>query len=80
MVVIIQLNITILTCFTKRGWTGINVDLDESSINDFNKLRPKDCNVKALISDKIKQKTVFVYHNRSAINTVSKELVKTRKK
>jgi len=63
----------------KRGWTGINVDLDESSINDFNKLRPKDCNVKALISDKIKQKTVFVYHNRSAINTVSKELVKTRK-
>ena len=63
----------------KRGWTGINVDLDSSSINDFNKLRPKDCNVKALISDKIKQKTVFVYHNRSAINTVSKELVKTRK-
>ena len=25
----------------KRGWTGINVDLDASSINDFNKTSTK---------------------------------------
>ncbi len=63
----------------KRGWRGINVDLDERSINDFNKIRPEDCNIKALISDKVQLKNVFIYHSRSAINTVSEGLVNSRK-
>ena len=34
----------------KRGWNGINVDLDQSSIDEFNKLRKDDYNLVALVS------------------------------
>jgi len=34
----------------KRGWSGINIDLDKKSINEFNKLRPKDYNIQAVVS------------------------------
>ena len=29
----------------KRGWNGINIDLDKLSIKEFNKFRKKDYNV-----------------------------------
>ena len=35
----------------KRGWKGINIDLDQKSIDEFNKFRPKDHNIKSLISN-----------------------------
>ena len=63
----------------KRGWNGINIDLDAKSIYEFNKLRPKDYNIKAVISDDERLKEIFYYHDRSAINTLSKELVNSRK-
>ena len=64
----------------KRGWSGINVDLDAKSIQEFNKLRINDTNIQALISDKVELKNIYFYHERSAINTVSKELANYRKK
>ena len=64
----------------KRGWSGINVDLDTKSIQEFNKLRINDTNIQALISDKVELKNIYFYHERSAINTVSKELANYRKK
>jgi hypothetical protein len=64
----------------KRGWNGINVDLDKKSIQEFNKLRRNDTNIQALISDKAELKNIYFYHERSAINTISKELANYRKK
>ena len=64
----------------KRGWRGINVDLDQKSISEFNLLRSKDHNLKVLISDEENiEKEIFFYHDRSAINTVSKSLITHRK-
>ena len=34
----------------KRGWKGINIDLDDKSIDQFKKLRNKDTNIKTLVT------------------------------
>ena len=56
----------------KRGWTGINIDLDFNSIDLFNFFRKKDYNVNVAISDKNEDVDLYFFHNRSAINTLSK--------
>ena len=56
----------------KRGWTGINIDLDFNSIDMFNFFRKKDLNIVAAVSDKIENKDLYFFHNRSAVNTLSK--------
>ena len=64
----------------KRGWRGINIDLDKESIDEFNKIRDKDYNVQSLISTNIgEEKEIYYYHSRSAINTLSRELLEQRK-
>ena len=64
----------------KRGWRGINIDLDKESIDEFNKIRDKDYNVQSLISSNIgEEKEIYYYHSRSAINTLSRELLEHRK-
>tara|TARA_B100000674_G_scaffold310028_1_gene257563 strand:+ start:244 stop:957 length:714 start_codon:yes stop_codon:yes gene_type:complete len=63
----------------KRGWRGLNIDLDQTSIDEFNKIRNLDFNVKALVSNKSNEiKKIYYYHKRSAINTVSEKLIKHR--
>ena len=65
----------------KKGWNGINIDLDKDSIDQFNKLRKKDTNIKALVTTfDEEEKDLYFYHNRSAINTISKILADKRKK
>ena len=65
----------------KKGWNGINIDLDKDSIDQFNKLRKKDTNIKALVTIfDDEEKDLYFYHNRSAINTISKDLANKRKK
>ena len=39
----------------KRGWNGINIDSDEKSIKEFNKLRKEDYNVNTWISSSKKK-------------------------
>ena len=56
----------------KRGWTGINIDLDFNTIDMFNFFRKKDLNIEAGISNTIEDKNLYFFHNRSAINTLSK--------
>ena len=64
----------------KRVWRGINIDLDKTSIKEFNKLRKEDCNIQALVSSEENiDKKIYYYHDRSAINTVSKKLIDYRK-
>ena len=63
----------------KRGWKGINIDLDSKSIKEFKKFRPHDYNAQKIVSNDEEEKEIFIYHERSAINTLSKELVDYRK-
>ena len=63
----------------KKGWHGLNIDLDKKSIDQFNKLRKRDINILTLVtSTDNEEKELYYYHERSAINTISKELAKSR--
>ena len=63
----------------RKGWNGINVDLDSESIKQFNLMRKKDHNVNALVTSKDnEEKDLYFYHKRSAINTLSKDLAEKR--
>jgi len=57
----------------KKGWSGINIDLDQKSIDSFNYARPNDYNIKMAVSDKMSIKDFYFYHDKSSINTLSKE-------
>lgn len=57
----------------KKGWSGINIDLDEENIDLFNSYRKKDVNLATAVSDKEGETDLFFYHSKSALNTISKE-------
>lgn len=54
----------------KKGWTGINIDLDKVNIDLFNYNRPKDFNFNIAISDKIEELDLYYFHQKSPINTL----------
>ena len=56
----------------KKGWSGINIDLDKVNIDLFNYHRPKDYNFNFAISDKKEEVDLFYYHQKSPINTLDK--------
>jgi FkbM family methyltransferase len=62
----------------KKGWRGINIDVDSHSIEIFNYLRPRDYNKQIAVSDKSGEVDLYFYHDRSAINTLSKETFGSR--
>ena len=62
----------------KRGWAEINIDSDFDSIKLFNKFRSNDFNVRNIVSDDESVKKLYYYHKRSALNTLSKDLVDSR--
>jgi FkbM family methyltransferase len=64
----------------QKGWSGINIDLDGHIIEMFNYFRPKDYNVNTAVSNSEEEIDFFFYHERSAINTISKEVHDSRKK
>ena len=63
----------------KKGWSGINIDLDIDNIELFKIYRPKDLNICAAISDEIKETDLFFYHSRSALNTIDKKTANYQK-
>ena len=56
----------------KRGWSGINIDLNPLTIDLFNVARPKDRNICAAVSDKNRSCNLFFDHALSSLNTISK--------
>lgn len=56
----------------KKGWRGINVDLDKQSIDLFNIYRKHDFNKNVAVSSVSKEVDLYFYHNKSAINTLNK--------
>ena len=57
----------------KKGWSGINIDLDEENIDLFNSYRRKDINLATAVSDKEGETDLYFYHSKSALNTISKQ-------
>jgi FkbM family methyltransferase len=64
----------------KKGWTGVNIDLDPENIKLFNLCRKNDLNVCAALSSKIGEIDLFFYHDGSPINTVEKIVADSHKK
>jgi len=58
----------------KRNWSGINLDIDFSSIDIFNYFRPDDLNIQVGVSDRVGVSDLYFYHNRAAKNTLSKDM------
>lgn len=57
----------------KKGWSGINIDLDKDNIDLFNSSRPNDENIKIAVSNEIKEVDLYFYHKKSPINTIDKK-------
>ena len=55
-----------------RGWSGINIDLDQKNIELFNTARPDDINLNLAISSSVTEKKLYFYHDKSPINTLDK--------
>ena len=53
----------------KKGWRGINIDLDPVSVNTFKYYRPDDINLNVLISKK-KNNQIRYFGPRSGKNTI----------
>ncbi len=60
--------------FYKKGWNGINIDLDKKNIDLFNFYRKRDLNINFAISSREGERDLFFYHDKSAINTVEKSV------
>ena len=63
----------------KKGWRGINVDLDKQSIKLFNLFRKYDFNKNAAVSSVSKEVDLYFYHDKSPINTINKTSVEFQK-
>lgn len=56
-----------------KGWTGINIDINQTSIDLFNIIRKKDQNICAAISNKTKKVTTYTDNYFSPINSINKK-------
>ena len=62
------------TCLLhKRGWSGINIDINPTSIDLFNIARPSDFNICTAINDKKKSFEVYFDHPFSPVNTLNRK-------
>ena len=63
----------------KKGWNGINIDLDKKNIDLFNFYRKRDLNINFAISSRESERELFFYHDKSAINTLEKSVANYQK-
>ena len=57
-----------------KGWSGINIDVNQFSIDLFNFLRPDDLNLLTAISDKEGEITFYYQKKFSQLNTTDKKI------
>jgi len=61
------------TCLLhKKGWRGINIDINQTSIDLFNIARPDDCNICTTIDESEKELKYYFDHHFSPLNTADK--------
>ena len=65
--------------FYKRGWRGLNIDLDKSSIDLFNIFRKGDLNIHAALSSSNNTQKVYEFHKKSPLNTLVKKVANYQK-
>jgi len=69
------------TCLLyKKGWKGINIDINQTSIDLFNIARPHDMNLCTAVSEKKKEFNVYFDDPFSPVNTLSENFYKSLKK
>ena len=56
----------------KKGWRGINIDLNPFTIELFNFLRPKDININTAISNKNEEVELYYINEFNTQNTLDK--------
>ena len=61
----------------KKGWHGINIDLNKISIDLFNLARPKDINLNLVISDVEKKVNIYQNKDLGVLNTVNLKYAST---
>lgn len=59
----------------KRGWQGINIDANRSAVKLFSKVRPRDINIFAAVSE-MPQTVEFYKWGNSSGNTISAQTAK----
>ena len=57
-----------------KGWSGINIDVNQFSIDLFNFLRPNDINLLTAISDQKGEITFYYQKKFSQLNTTDKKI------
>ena len=57
----------------KKGWHGINIDLNQISIDLFNKARKNDLNLRIAVSNKFKKIKFFYRKKINMLNTINKK-------
>jgi len=69
------------TCLLyKKGWKGINIDANQTSIDLFNLSRPNDHNICSAISNKQESRNFFIDHLFSPVNTIDKSFFENANK
>tara|TARA_B110000261_G_C12965119_1_gene310222 strand:- start:80 stop:775 length:696 start_codon:yes stop_codon:yes gene_type:complete len=65
------------TCLLfNNGWSGLNIDLNQTAIDYFDIVRPQDNNICCAISNKEEKIKVFINSIFSPINTINKSHAK----
>lgn len=64
----------------KKGWNGINIDLNPLTIELFNFLRPKDININIAVSDKIEKVDLYYLNDFNTQNTIDENHLEFLKK
>ena len=62
------------------GWSGINIDLNQTAIDLFNIVRPHDYNICAAVSDKIEERIIFFDDHFSPVNTITQSFYESSDK
>ena len=55
----------------KKGWNGINIDINSLSIDYFNYLRPNDLNINIAVANRSGLNTIYYQKNKSPLNTLN---------
>jgi FkbM family methyltransferase len=58
----------------KRGWNGINIDINSLSIDYINYIRPDDTNINIAVANKKSIKTIYYQKKKSPLNTLNSKL------
>lgn len=62
--------------FYEQGWRGINIDATPGSLEAFRRVRHRDINIEAVVSDKSGEVAYYLFED-SALNTTSAKIAAT---